>query len=64
MVKKNGKIVKPLTPDEKAVVYERIFVEANTILAKQMFAHIPYVDGEKIREGMKRLKELLDLYLG
>jgi len=62
-MRKDGKLVKPLTEEEKAMVYERIFVEANTILAKQMFAYLPYVDGEKIKEGMKRLKEMLDLYL-
>jgi len=60
---KDGKVVKPLTEKEKALVRERIFVEASTILAKQQLAHLPYVDGEKIKEGMKRLKEMLDLYL-
>jgi len=62
-VRKDGKLVKPLTPEEKKLVYQRIFVESTTLLAKKQFEHIPYVDGEKIKEGLKRLKELLELYV-
>lgn len=64
MVRVKGKIVKPLTPEEKSLVYESIFAEAQTMLAKEFYRYaFPFIDGEKVRKGMKKLKELLDLYL-
>jgi len=53
--------MKEMTEEERHRVYEDIFTEMAKMVRGQMYPYIPYMNGKKVEESMKKLKDLLEM---